>query len=822
MRGTDLKVGAIVISDAEGERRYTLDRLPLRLGTGSDCEIRLPGPGNAPVASIDELDGEPFVQPAGRDGAVRINGEALATAKRLTDGDVLEFFGTTIEIGSDAGDMVARVRLEDSAYVTRPPELAGEGGAADETIAPTAFRRTAATAAAAEPAHGYRWQVGIAIAAAALVAISWLLFSARSIKFVVEPGEPYELSIAGGWFRLPIGDRLLLRPGDYVVSVQKAGYYDVSQGFEVGDERSLDIPISMRRLPGRLTIHTEPAVDAIVTVDEAHIGQAPYGPLEMEPGVHTITVSADRFLPYQDRLAVPGLGQHQQLYVQLVPRWADVHITSEPAGAVVYRGDDRIGVTPASVELMEGTHQLSVVHEGFKAWDGVIETAANEDRVLPTIQLEPANAELQVTTIPVGANVTVDGRYRGQSPLRLALSPDVDYRIGVSKAGYGAAVREVRLAAASSRELTIDMTARVGVVNVNVSPGDAAVYVNGRESGTGTTTLHLPSAPHRLEVRKPGYQAFSRSVTPNPDYPQTIDVRLLSEEEVRLQGIAATLTTSQGQVLRRVEPGEFVMGSSRREQGRRANEVLVPVKLTRPFYIGEKEVTNKQFAAFRPNHDSGSDVHPALAGDGNPVANLTWADAVEYCNWLSAQEGLPLAYEKRFEKWVPIVPAPDGYRLPTEAEWALAIRYQGRQQAAVFPWGNQMPPRRDSGNYADQSAEGVVPSILPGYNDGYASTAPVGSFPPNALGIYDGGGNVAEWVQDFYAVPTPGETEPLVDPTGPRSGTHHVIRGSSWRHAGILELRLAYRDFGSEGRADVGFRIARNAPGETPSEDPAP
>ena len=94
--------------------------------------------------------------------------------------------------------------------------------------------------------------------------------------------------------------------------------------------------------------------------------------------------------------------------------------------------------------------------------------------------------------------------------------------------------------------------------------------------------------------------------------------------------------------------------------------------------------------------------------------------------------------------------------------------------------------------------------------DGYERTAPVGSFPPNSLGIYDGGGNVAEWVQDYYSVPTPGQTAAVLDPRGPARGSNHVIRGSSWRHAGILELRLGYRDFGNNGRPDVGFRIARN------------
>ncbi|MGH8196495.1 MAG: PEGA domain-containing protein [Woeseiaceae bacterium] len=807
-----MNVAAIVIRDAAGERRYPLDQLPLRLGTAAGCEIRLPGPGNTQLAALNELDGEPFVQPVGRAGEMHINGQPLTTSRRLAVGDELEYFGTRIEVAGQGGEMLLNVRLEDSAYVTKPPQLPdADGAAAEEGIAPTAFRRASEAAAVPEPVRNYRWQAAIGSGVAILVFISWLLFTSSSIHFEVRPGEPDRLSISGGWFRLPIGERVLLRPGHYTVNVEKDGYYAINQSLDVGEEQSRTILIELRRLPGTLTVDTDPAVKAIVTVDDAEIGQAPYGPLELQPGMHAVTVTAERFLPFHDRLAVPGLGLHQQLVVQLVPRWADVDVTSNPPGATVYKGQEKIGVTPARLELMEGTHELSVVRDGFKAWDGIIETVANGDKVIPTIQLEPADAELKVQTIPVGANVTVDGRYRGQSPIKLALSPDTDYEIGVSKAGYGSTVRQVRLDAAASRAITVDMTARLGIVNVSAEPRDAVILVDGREQGSGSATLHLSSAPHRLEVQKDGYQTFSRSVTPRPGYPQTVDVRLLTDEEVRLQSVAATLTTSQGQVLRRVEPRSFSMGSSRSQQGRRANEVIVPVTLTQAFYIGEKEVTNKEFARFKQNHNSGGDVHPALSGDTNPAANMTWTEAVEYCNWLSAEEGLPLAYEKRFERWEPVTPATNGYRLPTEAEWALAIRYQGRSTDTVFPWGDQMPPRPDSGNYADQSAEGVLPSILPGYDDGFTATAPVGTFPPNALGLYDGGGNVAEWVQDYYAVPTPGQTEPLIDPAGPGRGTDHVIRGSSWRHAGILELRLAYRDFGSEGRYDVGFRIARNA-----------
>ncbi|MEQ8206319.1 MAG: SUMF1/EgtB/PvdO family nonheme iron enzyme, partial [Woeseia sp.] len=589
------------------------------------------------------------------------------------------------------------------------------------------------------------------------------------------------------------------------------GYYDVNQSLDVDESPSRTVTIEMRKLPGQLQVTTDPDVDAMVTVNRTMLGRAPYGPLELEPGKHLVTVRADNYLPFDYELTVPGLGIFQLLDVQLVPAWADVSITSEPSGAAVLRGEEKLGETPLSLRLNEGSHDLTVVKEGFSAWDGVVDAVANVAQDVPLIRLAPANAQLQVNSIPLGANVSVDGRYRGQSPLRLALSPDVDYEIGLSKAGYGSTVRSVRLQAAATQAITVDLTARAGEVTINALPVDAVVYLNGQPRGSGSVTLQLPSAPQQLEVRKDGYETFSRSVTPRPGYPQTIQVRLLSDEEVRMRSIATTVSTSQGQVMRRVEPGSFSMGASRSQQGRRANEVIVPVTLTTPFYLGTKEVTNSEFLRFRSTHDSGGDIHASLAGNNNPVTNVSWADAVEYCNWLSRQEGLTPVYEKRFEKWEVVTPMPDGYRLPTEAEWTWAIRYQGRSEATIFPWGNRLPPRRDSGNYADQAASELVPSVLPGFNDGFASTAPVGSFPANALGIYDGGGNVAEWVQDYYAVPTPGQTTAIEDPLGPKRGAQRVIRGSSWRHAGITELRLSYREFGTAGRVDVGFRLARSA-----------
>jgi formylglycine-generating enzyme required for sulfatase activity len=126
-----------------------------------------------------------------------------------------------------------------------------------------------------------------------------------------------------------------------------------------------------------------------------------------------------------------------------------------------------------------------------------------------------------------------------------------------------------------------------------------------------------------------------------------------------------------------------------------------------------------------------------------------------------------------------------------------------------------MPPEAGAGNYADESARSILSNVISNYNDGFPISAPVGRFQANPLGLFDLGGNVAEWVNDRYGIYADVSAIES-DPVGPAEGQYHVIRGSGWRHSSIGELRLAYRDFGDRGRLDIGFRVARYA--EVPTE----
>jgi formylglycine-generating enzyme required for sulfatase activity len=275
-------------------------------------------------------------------------------------------------------------------------------------------------------------------------------------------------------------------------------------------------------------------------------------------------------------------------------------------------------------------------------------------------------------------------------------------------------------------------------------------------------------------------------------------------------GYARSIRTGLDQELRLILPGEFTMGSSRREQGRRTNETLRPVQLSKAYYLGTREVTNAEFRAFRASHDSGAFSGQSLDDDDQPVVDVAWEDVAQYLNWLSIRDGLQPVYEEANGVWKPVRPLRNGYRLPTEAEWAWAARFAEQSEPLIFPWGAALPPPDRFGNFADLAAASLLSTTLVTYNDGFAVAAPVGSFAANTVGIFDLGGNVAEWIQDYYEIGRSDSAGVSVDPLGPEDGRFHVIRGPSWRSATVTDLRLAARDYGDEPEDYVGFRIARN------------
>lgn len=644
-----------------------------------------------------------------------------------------------------------------------------------------------------------------------LAAIALFMFNARAVQFMVVPTTA-EFKVESGFPTYQLGERFLMLRGDYAVSAVAEGYYELQESITVGAEADQEYTLQLQKLPGIVTVDAvyegQVVEGAEVFIDQEFKGVTPLTIDEVAAGNRDLYVNHPRFKSAQTEIDVIGLRQNQTELVTLEPAWADVTITTIPEGADIFVDDESFGETPDTIEIIEGTKALIVKKAGFKTFETTLSVTAQETQQVPVIMLIKSDGKLNINSQPEGANVTISGKYYGQTPLSLALPPQENYQLVATKAGYSNFERALSVKPDEDQSLNISLKPITGQIKLAVTPAGASLFVNDTARGTANQTLQLTARNHQIRVELAGYAPFETSVIPQPGLPQQLNITLQTEEEARVSAIPQQITTSQGDTLRFIIPGELEMGAGRREPGRRSNEIQKQVELTRAFYLGEKEISNQTFMAFDPGHDSGLLGRALLSDPERPVVNISWSDAVRFCNWLSEKEGLPVAYELYDGKWRLRTPVTTGYRLPTEAEWAWAARYDNGKPTR-FPWGDNMPPTPGSGNFADETADQMVPYSIKGYNDNYRGPAPSGTYAANGFGIFDLAGNVSEWISDLYSVEL--HRKPLVDPLGPKQGDYYVIRGSNYTHGRFSELRWTFRDYGLDPRPDVGFRIARYA-----------
>jgi len=644
----------------------------------------------------------------------------------------------------------------------------------------------------------------------------WFVFTAKQLTIQIDP-SPDRVSIKGGLLKMRFGSYYLLRPGDYVLQALKQGYHAAQHPFEVTNEKSQTLFITMEKLPGRLTLTAydkeQPSLTiegATVFIDGRETGVTPLSAVEVQAGTKQLIIKAEHYQELKTPLEIEGMDILQTFNVALIPGWAEIRVETLPPGAHVFVDDTPRGESPLSLKLSVGTHQLKVSADGYKTWKKQLVLQRNQPQMLDTIQLQPADGTLTLKTTPSGANVTVGGTFVGQTPLVIPLQPEVKHDLLISKAGYKKIERTVQVASSGSEEISLSLVPKKGVVHFNVTPQNADLIINGKSRGIVPKSLELTAVTQKITITKNGYEPHRTEITPRPGFPQEVSVTLKPKNAPKKVSQGPNKAVN-GYPLVLITPRSYTMGSSRREQGRRSNETVRKIILNRPFYMGVREVTNREFRDFLASHDSGSFKGLSLNRDEQPVVQVSWEQAALFCNWLSKKEGLPQVYIRKGEKLFAQDPLSTGYRLPTEAEWEYSARFANNTVSQLYPWGDTFPPNSKVLNIADLSTKDLLSAYLGKYDDDYRVTAPVSSFKPNALGLFDFGGNVAEWCHDYYSIYSFSPTELYQDPTGSQQGKHHLVRGSSWRQSSISALRCAYRDYSDDKRIDLGFRVCRYA-----------
>jgi formylglycine-generating enzyme required for sulfatase activity len=285
-----------------------------------------------------------------------------------------------------------------------------------------------------------------------------------------------------------------------------------------------------------------------------------------------------------------------------------------------------------------------------------------------------------------------------------------------------------------------------------------------------------------FEMREQYTFANGNRVTTVATYGRFRRFDVSASEDIRTP-LARLVDEWTGISLVELPPGRFTMGSASSESGRNDDEVLHDVEITRPFLIGQHEVTQQEWRTVMGTSPS----QFGACGNRCPVENVTFADAQQFLTKMNARVAPSQSKAPSLR-----------YRLPTEAEWEYACR---ARTTGPFSTGENLTTAQ--ANYNGRFPYGSFPA-----GEYRQKPTPVGAFPPNPWGLFDMHGNVWEWTADWYG-PYTDNSSGNIDPRGAPTGDKRVIRGGSWYFdANSARCALRYTHAPADKGFSLGFRVA--------------
>lgn len=512
----------------------------------------------------------------------------------------------------------------------------------------------------------------------------------------------------------------------------------------VSANRPSDAPT--QESPKECSIHilTDPNGASVYSEKQEYLGETPYGPIKVTPG-ETLAYTL-RMTGYADG-HISGVAPEQgslKLFKQLTPYrpprkgqvWQDAQGTTYSP-----KGNTHTADTPVTKAMFE-------------------EFARTAEGSAVRYELIPQTNTIRTTSEGIGAFTLW---LTGQCVEKGLIGQDHSLSFQAEPRSTNKGMRAYRLHTKLMEKTPI---------TIYTNPAGATVTFNGQVLGvTPMQSVRVPIAPYLLEVRLPGHSTIRRS-------------------GLSAKGLTLNLNLEAN--------NSVIFGS---EWINSLGQKFIPH--TPGILAGATEVRVADYRAYCKATGTRLPDATFERNEHHPIINVTRTEAEAFARWLTETE------RKRG-----IIESTDSYRLPTDAEWS-ALGGLGHEQGSSpyerdslytafseqkFPWGTRWPPTGNSGNFADSAAQVHAQDlIIELYHDGFAHTAPVGSFPAdNGLGLHDMSGNVQEWVSDSYGGP-----EEL------GLNHHGVTRGGDYTSFNPNQLHLGRRvpRAVDEKSPTVGFRL---------------